>query len=504
MQGRCKRSGGASGAPGTASERGWDPNDSGRRSLWAAAREGVAREARHDKLRNSDLGTAETRLGACLAPDRARARVAALDRARLVAAPVTALRIALLAPPSEPVPPPGYGGTERIIAELAEGLLRRGHHVTTFCSGDSTVGGDRVVTVPRALRPSGKADSEPWKVATATMAIERALRGEFDVIHGHLDLMTLLIAPACPVPVIATFHGRIDHKAIGIAMRGSAAHLVAISAHQAATRPEADWAAIIHNGLTLDGAPFERRRDDALVFAGRVAPEKGILDAIEVAKLSGRPLRLIAKIGTHANEAAYYQDVFKPALEAAGSSVEFLGELTGAERDQVVASSYATVMPSAWPEPFGLVAIESLACGTPVLTRRVGGLPEIIREGVDGFFGDDVAHLAALVDRVGELDRESIRASAIDRFSAKRMTAAYEALMLRLVNGEADGEPRGGRPQLRVASSRRLARAGLVMPSLRQPSASEPDGDDDRSEDGEERPDDLGWAPDAGSTARLP
>lgn len=368
------------------------------------------------------------------------------------------LRIALLAPPSEPVPPPAYGGTERIVAELAEGLLRRGHSVTTFCSGDSTVGGERVVTVPTALRRTGRSDSEAWKVATATMALDRSRRGEFDVVHSHLELTSLLLAPACPVPVIATFHGRIDHNAIGLAMAGTAAHLVAISAHQASTRPEAEWAAVIHNGLTLDAAPFERRRDDALVFAGRVAPEKGILDAIEVAKLAGRPLRIIAKIGTHPHEAAYYEDVFKPALAAAGPSVEFLGEVTGEERDQLVASSFATIMPSAWPEPFGLVAIESLACGTPVVTRRVGGLPEIVRDGVDGFFGDDVAHLANLVERVAELDREAIRGSAIARFSAERMTDAYEALMLRLAGEAGAGVVHADRPRLRVATSSGLTR----------------------------------------------
>ena len=360
------------------------------------------------------------------------------------------LRIALLAPPLEPVPPPGYGGTERIIAELAEGLLRRGHLVTTFCSGDSTVGGERVVTVPAALRPAGRPDSEPWRIATATLAIERAVAGEFDLVHGHLDLMTLLIAEACAVPVIATFHGRVDDPAIGISMRRTPAYLVAISAHQASTRPEADWAAVIHNGLTLDHAPFERRRDDALVFVGRVAPEKGIIDAIEVARLSGRPLRIIAKIGTHPSEAAYAREVFEPALAAAGSSVEFLGEVTGEERDHVVAASYATIMPSAWPEPFGLVAIESLACGTPVLARRVGGLPEIVREGIDGFFGDDAQHFATLVDRVGDLDREAIRSSALACFNADRMTDAYESLMLRLVSGA----QHGARRHLRVAASR--------------------------------------------------
>jgi glycosyltransferase involved in cell wall biosynthesis len=363
------------------------------------------------------------------------------------------LRIALLAPPAEPVPPPGYGGTERIVAELAEGLVRRGHHVTTFCSGDSTVAGERVATVPVALRPAGLTDNELWKLATAIMAVERARRGEFDVVHGHLDLASILVAAACPIPVIATFHGRLDHPAIGIAMRDSPAHLVAISHHQASTRPEASWAAVIHNGLTLDDAPFERRRDDALVFVGRVTPEKGILDAIDVAQLAGRPLRIIAKVGTQAAELAYYHDAFRPAIERAGSSVEFMGELSGEMRAQVVASSYATLMPSAWPEPFGLVAIESLASGTPVITRRVGALPEIIREGVDGFFGDDVQHLASLVDRVAELDRESVRASTIDRFSADRMTDAYEALMLSAATGRVAQE----RPRLRVANSSRSA-----------------------------------------------
>jgi len=360
------------------------------------------------------------------------------------------LRIALLAPPAEPVPPPGYGGTERIVAELAEGLVARGHLVTTFCSGDSTVAGAHVVTVPSALRRAGVIDNEPWKLATAAMAIRAAGAGEFDVIHGHLELTTLLIASACQVPVIATFHGRLDHPAFPIAMKDTPAHLVAISAHQASTCPETDWAAIIHNGLTLDDAPFERRRDDALVFVGRVTPEKGIVDAIDVARLAGRPLRIIAKVGTQQREVAYHRDVFEPALRAAGSSVEFLGELSGEERDHIVASSYATLMPSAWPEPFGLVAIESLACGTPVITRRVGALPEIIRENVDGFFGDDVQNMASLVERVDALDREAIRSSALERFDADHMTDAYEQLMFSLV-GESGGR---ARPSLHVASSR--------------------------------------------------
>jgi glycosyltransferase involved in cell wall biosynthesis len=177
-----------------------------------------------------------------------------------------------------------------------------------------------------------------------------------------------------------------------------------------------------------------------------VSPEKGIVEAIEIAKQSGRPLRIIAKVGTTPSERDYNDNVFEPALKAAGSLVEYFGELTGEERDRLMAKSYATLMPGSWPEPFGLVAIESLACGTPIVARRVGGLAEIIRDGVDGFFGDDVTQLAFQVPRVAELDRMAIRKSVIDRFSATRMADGYEALYREVLaadteveSGDADG-----------------------------------------------------------------
>ncbi len=347
------------------------------------------------------------------------------------------LRIAQVVPPIERVPPVGYGGTERIVDELIRELSRRGHEVTTFASGDSEIAGNHVVTIPRALRPAGLGDDPlPWMVATVRAVLELAARGEFDVIHSHLELMSVPLAAATPVPVIATFHGRMDHPALGRALAGTSARLVAISAHQASARPEMDWT-VIHNGLSLDQSPFERRRDDALVFVGRVAPEKGIVEAIEVAQRVGRPLRIAAKIGTLRSEREYHEEIFLPALRAAGEDVTFLGELDGSARDELVAKSYATLMPGAWPEPFGLVAIESLACGTPVIARRVGALPEIVREGVDGFFGDDVQHLASLVERADGLDREAIRASVIDRFSAVRMTDGYETLMHRVAGPRA-------------------------------------------------------------------
>jgi len=254
--------------------------------------------------------------------------------------------------------------------------------------------------------------------------------------------------------VAATFHGRLDLPWARSVLEPSApAHLVAISESQAGDHPELDWT-IVHNGLTLSDAPFERRRSDDLCFVGRVNPEKGIVEAMEVAAMSGRRLRMAAKIGTTPAERDYNENVFQPALAAAGSSVEFLGELSGTDRDALIASSYAALMPGSWPEPFGLVAIEALACGTPVIARRVGGLAEIIREGVDGFFGDDVTQLAFSVPRVAELDRAEIRASVIDRFSAARMADGYEALYRRILGGERETEPMEGSRVVEMAARR--------------------------------------------------
>lgn len=349
------------------------------------------------------------------------------------------LRIAQVAPPFQPVPPPGYGGIERVVFELVRELVRRGHEVTTFASGDSTVPGRRIATVERALWPAGfDGDPAAHLVRTQLEVLERA--DEFDLVHSHLEWASLVLARALRVPVVATFHGRLDGAGSADLLRRAAPALVAISRSQAATHPDAPWAAVVHNGLTLPGPPIEAHRGDALCFVGRVAPEKGIVEAIEAARLAGRRLRIAAKVGSRPAERAYHDEVFRPALERAGH-VEFLGELGQADRDRLLAESFATLMPVAWPEPFGLVAIESLASGTPVVARPAGALPEIVRDGVDGAFGDDPAGLARAVDRVGSLDRGEIRRSALERFSAARMTDAYEAVYERVLAGAPAGAP---------------------------------------------------------------
>ena len=370
------------------------------------------------------------------------------------------LRIAQVVPPLERVPPEAYGGTERVVYELIVEFVRRGHDVTTFASGNSEVPGRLVPTIPTALRPAGGGDPSGYMLATMIDVLNR--ESEFDVIHSHLEWSSVMLARATRIPVVATFHGRLDFPwASPLFAPPLKAVMVAISESQASPHPDVDWN-IVYNGLTLTGAPFERRRSDALCFVGRVAPEKGIVEAIEIAQRSGRQLKIAAKVGTTQDERAYNDEVFEPAREAAGSLVEYLGEISGPERDQLFATSYATLMPGSWPEPFGLVAIESLACGTPILARRVGGLAEIIRDGVDGFFGDDVTQLAFHVPRIEELDREAIRDSVLDRFSATRMADGYEAIYRRVLDPGAAAEANGtGEPQGRVVdmASRRSGSA---------------------------------------------
>ncbi len=354
------------------------------------------------------------------------------------------LRIAHVAPPLERVPPQAYGGTERVVYELVAELDRRGHKVTTFASADSEVPGRLIGTVAVALRPDGyTGDPMPYFLETMRSVLDHAT--EFDLIHSHLEWASLLLARVSPVPVVSTFHGRLDLPWASEAFTDPPPGLVAISLNQASTHPDVPWT-VIHNGLTLTDAPFDRRRGDAMCFVGRVAPEKGIVEALEIAKLVGRPLRIAAKVAPIGPERAYYEAVFEPALKAAGSDVEFLGELTQHDRDELFAESFVSLMPGAWPEPFGLVAIESLACGTPVIARRIGALPEILRDGIDGFFGDDVTQLAFKVEGAADLDRAEIRESVLERFSAGRMTDGYEALYRRMLRGaevatDDDGEP---------------------------------------------------------------
>ncbi len=294
--------------------------------------------------------------------------------------------------------------------------------------------GRHVETIEEALRPAGYVgDPLPYMQSTIHDVLDRI--DEFDIVHSHLEWLSLLLARVSPVPVVSTFHGRLDLPWASRLLADPPRGLVAISQNQADTHPTVPWAGVVHNGLRLEESPFGRRRSDALCFVGRIAKEKGVVEAIEIAGAAGRPLRIAAKVHPNGPEREYFDAVFQPALQRAGTDVEYLGELRQAERDQLFAESDAALMPGSWPEPFGLAVIEALACGTPVVARRIGALPEIIRDGVDGFFGDDVTAMAYKVERVADLDRAAIRRSVIERFSVERMTDRYEAIYRQMLSG---------------------------------------------------------------------
>jgi glycosyltransferase involved in cell wall biosynthesis len=344
------------------------------------------------------------------------------------------MRIGLLAPPMIPIPPPAYAGTERIVAVLADELHRRGHEVTLLASGDSRSPGKLIPIVEESLWKQNQEGGMPWYQLAAAVAWREQDR--FDIIHSHLEGAGFLLARYARIPILSTMHGRLDVDGMPELLAEFVdVPLVAISESQRRWCVDANWVATVHHGLPLTPMPFSETPGDYLMLVGRITPEKGVAEAIELARRTGLPLRIAAKVA-NAEEEDYFREVVEPAL--GDERIEFLGEVGPAERDPLLAGALATLMLGAWPEPFGLVAIESLGTGTPVIGRRAGALTEIVEHGVDGFLVDDVAEAALAVEMVRDLDRTAIRARALERFSAVRMVDEYEALYARLASrGEA-------------------------------------------------------------------
>jgi glycosyltransferase involved in cell wall biosynthesis len=341
------------------------------------------------------------------------------------------LRIALIAPPVVPLPPTTYAGTERIVASLAEGLHRRGHKVTVFASGDSELSCEVVPVVPRSLWAEGHAGEMhtylEMAVARAWDEVER-----FDIVHSHVEWHGFLFARHSPVPVVTTMHRRLDIDGMADYIdRMSMIPLVAISDSQRRWNPDANWVATIHHGLDFSTTPSSSRAGDYLLLVGRVSREKGLAEAIEVAKATKHRLVIAAKM-REPHERALFESVVRPAIDE--GLVDWRGEVDTIERDRLMAGALATLMLGGWPEPFGLVTIESMATGTPVIGRRAGGLTEIIDHGITGFLVDDIDEARLAVRRVARLDRDRIMAVTRQRFSADRMIDDYEAVYARLVD----------------------------------------------------------------------
>ena len=331
------------------------------------------------------------------------------------------VRIAQVAPLYESVPPHLYGGTERIVSYLTEELLRRGHEVTLFASGDSVTRARLVTGASRALRLDPTVvDPLPYHIAQIQRVA--ALARRFDVIHNHMDYIGLPLTALADTPVVTTLHGRLDMADLPIVFAAyPSAPLVSISDAQRGPLASANWYATVHHGLPVTSFAMGRGDGGYLAFLGRISPEKGIDAAIRVAAAAGLPLKIAAKIDRV--DRAYCEETIRPLL---GGHVEFLGEIGGDDKVRFLGGARALLFPIDWPEPFGLVMIEALACGTPVIARRRGSVPEVVQDGVTGFVCDDEASMIEAVRRVDTINRATCRCVFESRFSDVRMVDDYE------------------------------------------------------------------------------
>lgn len=334
------------------------------------------------------------------------------------------MRIAQIAPLAESVPPGAYGGTERVVSWLAEELVHRGHDVTVFAAGTSRTSAALVPVVERPVRCGAASyDLLAWHCLQAGLAQSRA--GEFDIVHLHLEALGLAACRGTVTPVLSTMHGRLDGPGMAELLAHCGDHpLVSISRSQRAPAPTATWAANIYHGLPLNRHRPGPGDGGYLVFLGRMSPEKRPHVAIDIAVRAGVRSILGAKVD-HADR-AYFEDVVRPRL--AHPLIEFVGEIDDEAKTDLLGRAVALLFPIQWPEPFGLVMAEALACGTPVVTRRCGSTPEIVTDGHDGFVCDDDDAMVEAIGRLEALDRADCRRSAERRFSVERMAADYERL----------------------------------------------------------------------------
>jgi len=307
----------------------------------------------------------------------------------------TLMRIAQVAPPFESVPPAQYGGTERVVSLLTEELVARGHDVTLFASGDSTTNARLVPTVDTALwRLDEVRDDLPYWTITVGEVYRRARDGDFDVVHSHLDFHTLACAALVDTPTVTTLHGRLDLPDLRrLYARFPEAGVISISYSQREPLPDLNWFGTAYNAVDVDRLAFNPRGGDYLAFLGRISPEKGLDRAINIAKMAGlklriaarEPLRDLSNPGVRADW-EYYEGIIKPLLRE--GHVEMVGQVGDAEKSEFLGNAVALLFPIDWPEPFGLVMAEALACGTPVVARRRGSVPEVISHGLTGLIGE--------------------------------------------------------------------------------------------------------------------
>jgi glycosyltransferase involved in cell wall biosynthesis len=335
------------------------------------------------------------------------------------------MKIAQIAPLSEAVPPKLYGGTERIVSYLTEELIRQGHQVTLFASGDSVTAAELDSCCPRALRLDPSVTDPVAPMFTLLEKVRRRAR-EFDVLHFHTDRLHLSMLARQPWCAVTTLHGRLDEREQQHFYRGlNEFAAVSISHAQRKPLPHLNWVSNVYHGLPLRQLPFRATpKGTYLAFLGRISPEKRPDLAIEIARRANLPLRVAAKVDSA--DRPYFEQVIRPL--SAHSPVEFVGEIGEAEKGDFLGDAHALLFPIDWPEPFGLVMIEAMACGTPVIAFPRGAAPEVIDEGVTGFLVRSVDEAVAAVGMLPGLDRHQVRCQFERRFSVTRMAEEYVSL----------------------------------------------------------------------------
>jgi glycosyltransferase involved in cell wall biosynthesis len=363
------------------------------------------------------------------------------------------MKIAQVAPLFESVPPQGYGGTERVVSFLTEELVRRGHEVTLFASGDSRTAAKLVAGCPQALRLDKRSVD---KMAPQLLLLERVYKAadEFEIIHFHCDYLHYSSSRRHGCRRLTTLHGRLDISELAPLYREfDDEPLVSISNSQRRPLHWANWLSTVYHGLPRSLFHFHPKSGDYLAFLGRISPEKRVDRAVRIAQTVGIKLKIAAKVD--AVDRDYYEQEIKPLLQNNSSLVEFIGEIGEKEKDEFLGQAYALLFPIDWPEPFGLVMIESIACGTPVIAYRHGSVPEVLDDGVVGFVVENLAQAVQAVERVASLDRLECRRTFERRFSVERMAEDYISVYRRLV--EESGE-RGEALKMNSTDARRPLR----------------------------------------------
>lgn len=345
-----------------------------------------------------------------------------------------AMKIAQIAPLYESVPPRLYGGTERIVAHLTDALVELGHEVTLFASAEARTKAHLVPVRDQAIR----LDPAPLKSDLAAHLAQlhkvRSRRHEFDILHFHIDLLHFPIFTDHAPRTVTTLHGRLDCKDLPAAYACWPQYpLVSISDAQRTPLPQAHWCATIHHGLGLDRSSFspEPAAEPYLAFLGRISPEKRPDRAIALAKRAGLRLKIAAKVDMV--DRPYFREQIEPLLDH--PLIEFLGEIGDEDKPAFLGQARALLFPIDWPEPFGLVMIEAMACGTPVIAWRRGSVAEVVEDGVSGFIVEDEAGALTAIRQIGRLDRRQVRATFERRFAAEVMARNYLQLYWRLYRG---------------------------------------------------------------------